>query len=120
MNLVTNEQNGNIYWKSFGNGKVIADSGAGESVLPAAMLKIEPVYHTDKVGKTHRAVGGQALVNKGEQRIKFPTNGVMGSMNFQAIDEVSKPLASAAIIIEKGNAIVSDDENGELYEEPQD
>ena len=39
----------------------------------------------------------------------------MGSMNFQAIDEVSKPLASAARITEKGNQIVFNGENGESY-----
>ena len=55
------------------------------------------------------------LVNKGEKIIKFPTNGIMGSMNFQAIDEVSKPLASAARITEKGNQIISNDENEESY-----
>ena len=91
------------------------DSGAGESVFPTAMLKTEPVHHTDKVGRTYRAAGGQALVNRGEKRIKFSTNGIMGSMNFQAIDEVSKPLASAARITEKGNQMVSNDENGESY-----
>ena len=54
-------------------------------------------------------------MNKGEKRIKFPTHGVMGSMNFQAFDEVSKPLASAARITEKGNQIVFNDEKGESY-----
>ena len=39
----------------------------------------------------------------------------MGSMNFQAIDEVSKPLDSAVRITDKGNQIVSNDEKGESY-----
>ena len=44
-----------------------------------------------------------SLVDKGETRIKFRSDSKFGKMNFQAIDEVKKPLASAAKIANKGS-----------------
>ena len=55
------------------------------------------------------------MTNKGEKRITFRSNEVLGTMHFQAIDELSKPLASAARITEKGNKIVFNDEKGDSY-----
>ena len=79
------------------------------------MLPSEPIYATEKLGVTYKAAGGQALTNKGEKRVTFHSDGVLGKMNFQAIDELSKPLASAGRITEKGNKIVFNDEKGDSY-----
>ena len=90
-----------------GKGKITVDSGAGESVCPTNLLPQEPLKHTTKVGTIYRAAGGQALTNKGEKKITFQSGEVLGSMSFQAIDSLQKPLVSAARIREKGNQIVS-------------
>lgn len=73
------------------------------------------MHASPKVGTRYKAAGGQTLINAGEKRVKFQAGKVIGAMNFQAIDEVSKPLASAARITEKGNMIVFNDEAGESY-----
>lgn len=52
-----------------GKGEITVDSGAGESVCPTKMLPQEPLRQTTKVGTLYRAVGGQALTNKGEKKI---------------------------------------------------
>ena len=99
-----------------GTGKITIDSGAGESVCPINMVPEEPLHATDKNGIKYRAAGGQSLVNRGEKRIKFKTAGKqIAKLNFQAIAEVKKPLASAARIANKGNLIVLDEDGGESY-----
>ena len=55
------------------------------------------------------------MTNQGEKRIKFKTDNKIGSLNFQAIPEVAKPLASAAKIANKGNLLVLDALEGESY-----
>ena len=95
--------------------KVCIDSGAGESVCP---VYVSPAYGTFNIGKNgvkHSAAGGQELVNVGEKRPRFTTNGVKTSMTFQAIIGVKKPLAAASNITAKGNRIVLDDANSESY-----
>ena len=90
-------------------GEITVDPGAGESVCPTNLLPQETLKHTTKVGTVYRAAGGQALTNKGEKKITFKSGEVLGSMSFQAIDSLQKPLASAARITEKGNQIVFND-----------
>ena len=95
--------------------KVCVDSGAGESVYPVDAF---PSYETKKpaeTGLTYTAAGGQALVNVGEKRPAFKTNGVDAWMTFQATTKVQKPLAAATSITEKGNRIVLDDAVSESY-----
>ena len=113
INAVT-VQNTSVF-HSAGKGKITVDSGAGESVCPTNLLPQEPLIQTKKVGTVYRAAGGQALTNKGEKKITFKSGDVLGSMSFQAIDSLQKPLASAARITEKGNQIVFNDAEGKSY-----
>ena len=78
--------------------------------MAAAVLSI-----TAKKGTKYRVVGGQSLVNKGEKRIKFKSRKKLGKLSFQAIEEVKKPLASAAKIANKGNTIALDGDGCESY-----
>ena len=55
------------------------------------------------------------MVNVGEKRPEFKTNGVDAWMAFQATTKVQKPLAAATRITEKGNRIVLDDADSESY-----
>ena len=57
-------EKGKAGWRSLGSGKITVDSGAGESVIPTEMFQSEPLYQTDKVGRTYIAAEGQALINK--------------------------------------------------------
>ena len=98
-----------------GSGKITIDSGAGESVCPIDMVPDEPLHMTAKNGIECRAAGGESLINKGERRIKFRSGSKLGKMNFQAIDEVQKPLASAAKIAKMGNVIVPDADGCDSY-----
>ena len=93
-------------FKKAGKDMIIVDSGAGESVCPADWIPLEPVKHTGKVGIKYKAAGGQTLVNRGEKNVKFSVGGRVASMNFQAIDELTKPLASVAKIAAKDNTVV--------------
>ena len=68
-----------------------------------------------KTGLTYTAAGGQSLINVGEKRPEFKTNGVDGWMTFQATTKVQKPLAAATRITEKGNRIVLDGVGSESY-----
>ena len=54
-------------------------------------------------------------MNHREKRIKFMAGKNLGKLNFQAILEVKKPLASAAKIANEGNIIVLDEEAGDSY-----
>ena len=79
------------------------------------MAPEEPIHKTAKNGTRYRAAGGQTLINKGEKRITFKAGKKIGSLDFQAIDEVKKPRASAAKIANKGNLIVLDGDGCESY-----
>ena len=68
-----------------------------------------------KTGLTYTAAGGQSLVNVGEKRPCFETNGVDAWMTFQATTKEQKPLAAATRITEKGNRIVLDGAGSESY-----
>ena len=46
------------------------------------------------------------MINQGETQVKFKIGSQIASMNFQAINELTKPLASAARIAAKDNTIV--------------
>ena len=48
------------------------------------------------------------MENKGEKCVKFQAGNHIASMHFQSIDELSRPLASAARVAAKGNKIVLD------------
>ena len=77
-----------------------------------------PSYETKKsakTGLTYTAAGWQSLINVGEQRLAFKTNGVDAWMTFQATTKVQKPLAAATRITEKGNRIVLDGAGSESY-----
>ena len=54
-------------------------------------------------------------MNHGEKRVKFRAGESSGRLNFQAVPEVKKPLASAAKIANKGKIIVLDEEGGDSY-----
>ena len=95
--------------------KVCIDSGAGESVCPVDAF---PSYETKEIAKTgmsYTAAGGQSLVNVGEKRPEFKTNGVNAWMAFQATTGLTKPFAAAARITEKGNGIWLDSVDSESY-----
>ena len=55
------------------------------------------------------------MVNQGEKRLKFRAGQHIGKLHVQAINEVKKPLASAAKIANKGNLIVLGEDGGESY-----
>ena len=56
------------------------------------------------------------MENKGEKCVKFQAAGNhIASMQFQSIDELSRPLASAARVAAKGNRIVLDGEGCSSY-----
>ena len=95
--------------------KVCVDSGAGESVCPIDAFPDLETHETSKVGTKYRAAGGQVLVNVGEKRPHFKTNGINTSMVFQATSGVRKPLAAASRITAKGNRIVLDEESSDSY-----
>ena len=67
---------------------------------------MEPIKNTDKVGIKYKAAGGQTLVDQGEKQVKVKTGSQIASTNFQAINELTKPLASAARTAAKDNTIV--------------
>ena len=98
-----------------GFSKVCIDSGAGESVCPVDAFPEYGTFNTAKNGAKHRAAGGQELVNVGEQRPRFTSNGVETSMTFRTTTGVKKPLAAASKITAKGNRIVLDDGNSDSY-----
>ena len=95
--------------------RVCIDSGAGESVCPVDAFPTYGTFITGKNGVKYRAAGGQELVNVGEKRPRFTTNGIKTSMTFQATTGVKKPLAAASNITAKGNRIVLDDADSESY-----
>ena len=95
--------------------KVCVDSGAGESVCPVDAFPSYETKKSAKTGLTYTAAGGQALVNVGEKRPAFKTNGVDAWMTFQATTKVQKPLAAATRMTEKGNRIVLDGAGSESY-----
>jgi hypothetical protein len=96
-------------------GKVCIDSGAGESVCPVEAFPSYKTSKTAKTGTTYRAAGGQKLTNVGEIRPSFKSNGIGGTMTFQATTDVQKPLAAASKIAAKGNRIILDDADSESY-----
>ena len=54
-------------------------------------------------------------MNVGEIRPNFRSNGIGGSMAFQATTEVQKPLAAASKITSKGNRIVLEEAGTDSY-----
>ena len=86
-------------------GKVTIDSGAEESVWPKGLLEAECVVPA-KNPRKFVAANGNPLKHYGEKVVKFKTQGQegMGSMVFQ-VSDVTKPLASVARIVEKGNVV---------------
>ena len=95
--------------------KVCNESGAGESVCPVDAFPSYELKKSAKTGATYTAAGGQSLVNVGEKRPCFETNGIVSWTTFQATTKVQKPLAAATRITEKGNRIVLDDVDSERY-----
>ena len=95
--------------------KVCVDSGAGESVCPVDAFPSYETKKTAKTGTTYTAAGGQALVNVGEKKPQFKSNGIDAWMTFQATTKVQKPLAAATKITEKANGIWLDEAGCESY-----
>ena len=91
--------------------KVCIDSGAGESVCPIDVFPTYGTHKTEKTGTRYTAAGGQELVNAGEPRPRFKSNGVDSYMAFQCTG-VHKPLAAASKIAQKGNRIVLEADGG--------
>ena len=83
--------------------------------MPVDAFPSYETKQTAKVGTCYTAAGGQSLVNVGEKRPEFTTNGVDAWMAFQATTKVTKPLAAATKITEKGNGIWLDDADSESY-----
>jgi hypothetical protein len=96
--------------KRAGVGKVVIDSGAGESVIPWQMLPQEPLVESKRANSTYRDASGHVMQNKGQKEVKMIVNGKIASMVFQATD-VRKPLASVNRIVQKGNTVVFDSEH---------
>ena len=93
---------------------VCIDSGAGVRVCPLDAFPAYGTFKTAKNGVKYRVAGGQELVNAGEKRPHFTTNGIKTSMIFQACG-VTKPLAAASSITAKGDRIVLDDADSYSY-----
>ncbi len=90
-----------------GMGKIVIDSGAGESVMAWQVPPQEPLKESKRANATYRDASGNAMPNKGQKQVKMIVNGKVASMVFQATD-VRKPLASVSRIVEKGNTVVFD------------
>jgi hypothetical protein len=92
-------------WRSAGPGKVTIDSGAEESVWPQGLLREEKTVMTGRVRK-FVAANGTPMLHHGEKVVKFKQGdkGEMASMTFQ-VSDVTKPLASVARIVERGNIV---------------
>ena len=95
--------------------EVCVDSGAGESVCPVEAFPSYETKTTQKTGLTYTAAGGQSLINVGEKKPQFKTNGINATMTFQATTMIKKPLAAASNIAEKGNRVVLDDAESPSY-----
>ena len=76
---------------------------------------MQPVNKTEKLGIKYKAAGGQTLTNQGEKNVTFRAGNIAASMQFQAINELSKPLASAARITAQDNTIVMRGAKKESY-----
>ncbi len=91
--------------------KVCIDSGAGESVCHIDAFPSYGTHKTAKTGTRYTAAGGQELINAGEKRPRFKSNGVDSYMAFQCTG-VHKPLAAASKIAQEGNRIVLEADGG--------
>jgi hypothetical protein len=98
-------EKGKTAWMNHGNGKVTIDSGAEESVWPIGLLKAERIVPTMNP-RNFVAANGNPLKHYGEKVVNFKPDGQLGmaSMKFQ-VSDVTKPLASVARIVEKGNVV---------------
>ena len=98
-------EKGKTAWMNHGHGKVTIDSGAEESVWPIGLLKAERIAPT-KNPRNFVAANGSPLKHYGEKVVNFKPDGQLGmaSMRFQ-VSDVTKPLASVARIVEKGNVV---------------
>ena len=90
--------------KSAGHGEITIDSGAADSVLPAATVPGEPLVEgcAKKAGVKYLAACGTSMPNRGEKNVKFEAkdgNGSLASIKFQVTD-VNKPLAAVSKIME--------------------
>ena len=72
-------------------------------------------HQTAKSGAKHIAAEGGELFYVGEKSPHFVTNGIKASMRFEATTKVTKPLAAASKIAEKGNLIVLGDAGHDSY-----
>jgi hypothetical protein len=98
-------EKGKTAWMNHGHGKVTIDSGAEESVWPLGLLKAERIVPTMNP-RNFVAANGNPLKHYGEKVVNFKPDGQLGmaSMKFQ-VSDVTKPLASVARIVEKGNVV---------------
>ena len=77
--------------KKASSGKITIGSGAGESVCLASMVPEEKACRTAKTGTSYKVVGGQTFVSRSEKNARFTAGETIGSLRFQAVDEVKTP-----------------------------
>jgi hypothetical protein len=98
-----------------GKGDIIVDSAADESCWPAGhghALPAEPVGR----GLKFRAATGGEMKHYGEKHIAFKYAGAKGQVGqkFQ-VTGVKKPLLAVRRLVEKGNAVMLSNVEGESY-----
>ena len=94
--------------------EAVVDSGAAESVAPAAMAPWVPTRPSDgsKRGQCYMSANGAKLPNLGEKHFSMvTTEGNLAEATFQVAD-VTRPLCSVTKICDRGNRVAFDSEGG--------
>ena len=98
-------------WTKF---EAVVDSGAAESVAPAAMVPWIPARASEgsRRGQCYMAANGAKLPNLGEKHFSMvTTEGNLAEATFQ-VAEVTRPLCSVTKICDRGNRVVFSAEGG--------
>ena len=94
--------------------EAVVDSGAAESVAPAAMAPWVPTRPSEgsKRGQCYMSANGAKLPNLGEKHFSMvTTEGNLAEATFQ-VAEVTRPLCSVTKICDRGNRVVFDSQGG--------
>ena len=94
--------------------EAVVDSGAAESVAPAAMAPWVPARPSEgsKRGQCYMSANGAKLPNLGEKHFSMvTTEGNLAEATFQ-VAEVTRPLCSVTKICDRGNRVVFDSQGG--------
>ena len=94
--------------------EAVIDSGAAESVAPAAMAPWVPTKPSEgsKKGQCYMSANGAKLPNMGEKKFSMMTGeGNWAEATFQ-VAEVTRPLCSVTKICDRGNRVVFDSQGG--------